>query len=80
MKVWERGAGLTLACGTGACAVVVAAVLSSRISMPSKDQPCLVQLPGGDLTIAWSSDDDSCVNCVFMTGPAVYVFCGIIEL
>lgn len=66
MRVWERGAGITLACGTGTCATVVAAALSGRT-----DRTALVHLDGGDLTIEWAEDDR-----VFMTGPAVEVFRG----
>lgn len=69
MKVWERGAGPTLACGTGACAVVVAAVLSGRA-----ERECTVTLPGGDLQIKWDEND----NKIYMTGPAVEVFRGIL--
>jgi diaminopimelate epimerase len=53
MKVWERGAGATLACGTGACALVVAAVLNNRA-----DRTCTVTLPGGDLQIEWRGSDN----------------------
>ena len=67
LRVWERGVGGTEACGTGACAVCVAAVLTGR-----SDRNSLVQLPGGVLEITWSSGD----NCVYMTGPAVEVFQG----
>jgi diaminopimelate epimerase len=68
MKVWERGAGPTLACGTGACAAVVAAVLNGLT-----ERTVTVHLPGGDLKIEWGKD-----NHVFMTGPAVYTFRGIL--
>ncbi len=71
MKVWERGAGPTLACGTGACAVVVAAVLTGRAG-----RECTVSLPGGDLSIEWCEGD----NHVYMTGPAVEVFEGVIDV
>ena len=67
MRTWERGSGITLACGTGACAVLVAAVLTGR-----SDREAIVHLPGGDLTIRW----DATNNHVFMTGPAVEVFSG----
>ncbi|KAJ8607695.1 hypothetical protein CTAYLR_007304 [Chrysophaeum taylorii] len=67
MRVWERGAGATLACGTGACAVGVAAVLTGRA-----DRAVKVQLPGGDLHIDWRADD----NRVYMTGDAKFVFKG----
>lgn len=71
MRVWERGAGITLACGTGACASVVAGVLSGR-----SDRSCTVELPGGCLEIEWSELDQR----VYMTGPAVQVFTGKINL
>ncbi len=67
MRVWERGAGITLACGTGACASVVAAVLTGK-----GNRHCTVKLPGGCLRIEWSELDDH----IFMTGPAERVFSG----
>jgi diaminopimelate epimerase len=67
MRVWERGAGITLACGTGACASVVAGVLNEKC-----DRNCTVELPGGCLQINWSQENDK----VYMTGPAVEVFKG----
>ncbi|MFA7486324.1 MAG: diaminopimelate epimerase [Phycisphaerae bacterium] len=67
MRTWERGSGITLACGTGACAVAVAAVLNAVGS-----RNIIVQLPGGNLQITWASED----NCVYMTGPAESVFQG----
>ena len=67
MRVWERGAGITLACGTGACATVVAAVLTGR-----GDRRATVELPGGRLQIEWSEAD----NHLYMTGPAEKVFTG----
>ncbi|MFM2302867.1 MAG: hypothetical protein RLZZ135_270 [Cyanobacteriota bacterium] len=67
MRVWERGAGSTLACGTGACATVVAGVLTGKA-----DRLCTVELPGGCLQIEWSQAD----NRVYMTGPAELVFKG----
>lgn len=67
MLVWERGAGATLACGTGACASVVAAVLNGK-----SDRKATVELPGGLLQIEWSVVD----NHIYMTGPAVLVFSG----
>ncbi|GLJ11234.1 hypothetical protein SUGI_0147980 [Cryptomeria japonica] len=67
MRVWERGAGATLACGTGACALVVAAVLEGR-----SERKCLVDLPGGQLEIEWNEKD----NHVYMTGSAEKVFSG----
>lgn len=69
MKVWERGAGATLACGTGACATVVAGVLTGR-----SERSCTVSLPGGDLHILWNEEDGK----IYMTGPAEAVFRGTI--
>ena len=68
MRTWERGSGITLACGTGACAAAVAAVLTERC-----ERVCTAHLPGGDLELNWCEKD----NCVYMTGPAVEVFEGI---
>jgi diaminopimelate epimerase len=66
-RTWERGSGETYACGTGACAVCVAAVLSDRA-----DRKVDIHLRGGDLSIEWNESD----NHVYMTGPAVEVFSG----
>lgn len=71
LRVYERGAGETLACGTGACAAVV-----SGISRGLLDSPVRVSTRGGDLSIAWAGKDQP----VMMTGPAVTVFSGEIEL
>ncbi|HBN57020.1 MAG TPA: diaminopimelate epimerase [Lachnospiraceae bacterium] len=71
MRVWERGSGETLACGTGACATAVAAVLNGYC-----DRKVTVRLLGGDLDIEWDEED----NCVYMTGPAAVVFDGEIIL
>jgi len=71
LRVWERGAGETLACGTGACAAVVAG-----IARGSLESPVRVQTRGGTLTIAWAGGD----NAVWMKGPAKTVFEGSIEL
>ncbi len=71
LRVWERGAGETLACGTGACATAVAAIWTGRTG-----REVTVKLPGGDLKIRW--DEKS--NRVFMTGPAVTVFEGTLNL
>ncbi len=71
LRVWERGAGETLACGTGACATAVAAAWTGRT-----DRDVTVKLPGGDLKIRW--DEKS--NRVYMTGPAVTVFEGRLDL
>ena len=67
MRTWERGSGITLACGTGACAVCVAGVLTCKTG-----RTVLAHLPGGDLTLEWPADDGS----VFMTGPATEVYHG----
>ena len=67
MRVWERGTGETMACGTGACASLVAAVLNGK----SRRQATL-HLQGGDLQIEWNEKD----NHVYMTGDAVTVFEG----
>jgi diaminopimelate epimerase len=67
VRTWERGSGATLACGTGACAVCVAGVLTGRTG-----RTLLAHLPGGDLELEWPDDDAP----VFMTGPAVEVFTG----
>ena len=66
LRVWERGVGETLACGTGACAATVAAALSCRGGRSAE-----VQLPGGTLSVSWRED-----GRVFMTGPAEEVFSG----
>ena len=68
MRTWERGSGITMACGTGACATFVAAALTNRT-----ERICTGHLPGGDLNLNWCQED----NCVYMTGPAVEVFEGI---
>jgi len=66
MRVWERGSGETLACGTGACASVVAGVLTGLL-----DRKVLVRLTGGNLEIEWAESGE-----VYMTGPAAEVFSG----
>ena len=71
LRVWERGAGETLSCGTGACAAVVAGITRNLL-----DSPVEVETRGGTLTIAWAGGD----NAVSMKGPAVTVFEGTIEL
>jgi diaminopimelate epimerase len=70
MRVWERGVGETLACGTGACAVAVAGTLSCRTG-----RDATVELPGGDLRIRWHENDH-----VYMTGSAAVSFTGTIDL
>jgi diaminopimelate epimerase len=67
MRVWERGSGETLACGTGACAALVAAARTGRTG-----RSATVHLRGGDLEIAWQPD-----NHLFMTGPTAVVYSGI---
>ncbi|GHT75961.1 diaminopimelate epimerase [Bacteroidia bacterium] len=67
MRVWERGSGETQACGTGACATLVAAVLNGKL-----ERKAVIQLLGGDLELEWNAE----TNHVLMTGPAVKVFEG----
>lgn len=71
MRVWERGAGPTLACGTGACATLVSSVLNGLT-----DRAAWISLKGGDLYIEWNEED----NHVYMTGPAEVVFTGKVAL
>ena len=71
MRVWERGSGETLACGTGACAVAVSSILNNLT-----DTQVTVKLLGGDLQIEWDKEKDR----VFMTGPAKVVFDGVIDI
>ena len=73
MRVWERGSGETLACGTGACAVAVASILNGHVD---GEKPVTVKLLGGDLEIFWNRQE----NLVYMTGPAAIVFDGEIDL
>jgi diaminopimelate epimerase len=73
MRVWERGSGETMACGTGACAVAVASILNGHVN---GDKPVTVKLLGGDLEIFWDRKE----NLVYMTGPATTVFDGEIDL
>jgi len=68
MRTWERGSGITLACGSGACACCVAAVLQDRC-----ERICTAHLPGGDIELNWSEEN----NCVYMTGPATEIFEGV---
>ena len=69
-RVWERGSGITMACGTGACATAVAAALTGRAGRTSQ-----IVMDGGTLTIEWRESD----NHVYMTGPAEFVFDGEID-
>ena len=71
MRVWERGSGITMACGTGACATAVAAANNGRASRQSR-----IIMDGGELDIEWREAD----NHVLMTGPATFVFDGEIEI
>lgn len=71
VRVWERGSGITMACGTGACATAVAACLTDRASRKSR-----ILMDGGTLEIEWNEDDGH----VYMTGPAAYSFEGDIAL
>jgi diaminopimelate epimerase len=66
LRVWERGVGLTQACGTGACATAVAMIAAKKVKSPVR-----VNLPGGTLTIAWERD-----SSIQMTGSATHVFSG----
>ena len=71
MRVWERGSGITMACGTGACATASAAVLSGAV-----ERPCEIIMDGGTLVI----DSDPLTGRVLMTGPAAFVFDGTVEI
>ena len=71
MRVWERGTGETLACGTGACATAVACILNGKT-----EEEVVIHLLGGDLKIQY----DKKTNHVFMTGPAKVVFDGVIDI
>ncbi len=73
MRVWERGVGITMACGSGACAVLVAARLRGLC-----DPAATVSLPGGDLEIAWDGPGDPSAS-VYMTGPASFSFAGHLD-
>jgi diaminopimelate epimerase len=70
VRVWERGAGATLACGTGACGVAVAGVLTGRLHRKVR-----LSLPGGELGIEWAAD-----NHVFLSGPAAFVYDGVLAV
>ena len=70
MRVWERGAAVTMACGTGSCATLTAAVLNDLA-----DRKAEIQLDGGKLTVEWANN-----NHLYMTGPAEQVFTGVAEI
>ena len=70
MRVWERGAAVTLACGTGSCATLTAAVLNNLA-----DRKAEIQLDGGKLVVEWAEN-----NHLYMTGPAEAVFAGVYDL
>jgi diaminopimelate epimerase len=71
MRVWERGSGITMACGTGACATAVAAAVTGRSGRQSR-----VIMDGGALDIEWRASD----NHVYLSGPATFVYEGDIDL
>lgn len=75
VNVWERGCGITLACGTGACATTVAGVLNGYL-----DNEVKVNLPGGQLKIEWGGSKDKLDENVFMTGRADYSFIGEVDI
>ena len=76
MRVHERGSGETRSCGTGACAVMVAAAVADGVSNPpAEDVAYRVDVPGGTLTVTWTADDR-----VLLTGPAVIVARGTTDL
>ena len=71
MRVWERGTGETLACGTGCCATAVACILNGLT-----DDEITVKLLGGEISIEWDRE----ANLIYMTGPATTVFEGEVEI
>ena len=75
LRVFERGAGETLACGTGACAAVIIGIERGLL-----ESPVMVTLPGGDLSIRYNKRENNCPQSVIMTGPATFVFEGTIQL
>ncbi len=75
LNVWERGCGITLACGTGSCATVVAGILNGHL-----DNSVKVKLPGGELKIEWEGSNDDLNKNVFMTGRVDYSFTGEIYI
>lgn len=75
VRVWERGAGITLACGTGACAVMVAARLHGLVS-----ETAVLALPGGNLEATWAGSEADSAHPVHLTGPTVKTFAGLWNL
>ena len=75
LNVWERGCGITLACGTGACATTVAGILNGYL-----DNEVRIHLPGGELKIEWAGNSNDTKQNVFMTGRADYSFKGEINI
>ncbi len=75
MQVWERGTGITLACGSAACAAVAAGVRRGLVGAQ-----CAVSLPGGTLQVHWDKTDSATGGDVLMSGPVAYVFSGEIEI
>jgi diaminopimelate epimerase len=75
LRVYERGAGETLACGTGACAAVVSGIRRGLL-----DSPVKVHTRGGDLQIAWGGLINEVIQPVIMTGPAITVFEGEVKI
>lgn len=75
-RVWERGSGITMACGTGACATTVAAISRHLTDRAAQPRTCDIVMDGGTLHITWDNAD----NHVYMTGPAAFAFDGIIPL
>jgi diaminopimelate epimerase len=71
LRVWERGVGETLSCGTGACASVIHGIRNNLL-----DSPCVVSTKGGELTVSWDSPGKE----VILTGPAISVFDGEVEI
>ena len=71
INVWERGCGITLACGTGACATTVAGIMNGYL-----DNTVTAKLPGGNLQIEWQGSPENTEQCVYMTGRADYSFVG----
>jgi diaminopimelate epimerase len=75
LRVWERGCGITLACGTGACASVVAGILNNYL-----DAPVDVKLLGGKVSVDWAGSNNNSNEDVYLIGPAEYVFAGSVKI